>query len=122
MSTKQHEVVESGLSTIGPVRDVMAIDEAGIYTTRKTTAVVSSLQCAADRRWNRARFAPDIERFAVLGLTNAYNTTIADNPSYGLGCEHRTILDLRRIVRVDGAVLRQRFRGSVPSHDVHPAV
>ena len=65
---EQNEVVDPGLTTIGPVPDVVGINKLVAGTTRKATASVSSFQCTPYGGWNGAGFATDVERFIVLAL------------------------------------------------------
>ena len=65
------------------------------------------------RRRNHARFAADIEWFAVAALENSHDRAVAGDSAQRFRGEHRAILDLRRIVGIDDAVFEQRFRGSV---------
>ena len=110
---QQDEVVEFGLTPIGPMHDVMAIDEARVHTARKPATAVAAFQRAVNCGWNRPCFAPDIQRFALPRLANAYDRAVTCDPAHRFGRQHRSILHLRRIVRIDRPILRQRFRGSV---------
>jgi hypothetical protein len=56
---EQHQVVQTGVSPVGPVFDVMSIDESGVRAARKATTIVSNAQCTPHRGWNRPRTAPD---------------------------------------------------------------
>jgi hypothetical protein len=67
------------------------------------------------RRRNHARFAADVEWFSVTALENPDHRAVARNPAHRFGRDHRTVLDLWRIIGVDVAVLDQRSRGSM--HD-----
>ena len=110
---QQHEVVETGRATVGPVSDVMTIDESRVHAAGKPTAAVAPLQRAMHRRRNHPRFAADIERFAAAALENSDHRAVAGDPAHRFGREHRPVLDLRRIIRIEIAVLDQRSRGSV---------
>ncbi len=54
MSTEQHQVVQTGFTTVCPVNDVVPVDELVIGATRETATAVSCLQCPPHRWWNRA--------------------------------------------------------------------
>ena len=41
MSTQQHEIVETRVTAIGPVLDVMSIDESVVRAARETTSLVA---------------------------------------------------------------------------------
>ena len=41
MSTQQHEIVETRVTAIGPVLDVMSIDESVVRAARKTASLVA---------------------------------------------------------------------------------
>jgi hypothetical protein len=69
VSAKQHEIVEFRFTTIGPVVNVVGVDETGVRAARETATPVTTLQCAIDCGGNDTRFAADIQRFAVFGTT-----------------------------------------------------
>ena len=113
MATEQDEVIEFRFPAVGPVMDVVTVDETAVGTTRKTAAAVATLECAIDGGGNDARFAADVQRFAVGGLQNGHNTAVTRDATDRLGRDNRPILYLRRIIGIDRAVFGQRFRGSV---------
>jgi hypothetical protein len=84
--------------------DVVTVEEAGVHTTRKATALIPALQCTIDRGRNDAGFASEVERFAVLGLPDRDNSTVAGDTPYGFSGKNGSVLQLRRIIRVNGTL------------------
>jgi len=64
-SAKRHEIGELGFAAVSPVLDMMCIYVAAMRAAGKTAAGVPRVQRTADRGWNAARLAADIERLAV---------------------------------------------------------
>ena len=58
MAAKLYQVVETGFAAVGPVFDVMPVDETRVGTARKAAARVPEAECPANRRRNSSCFAP----------------------------------------------------------------
>ena len=67
-AAQQHEVVHASLAAVGPVADVVGVDETGAGTAGEAAALVAVVQGAADGGRDGAGFASDIQRFAPGGL------------------------------------------------------
>ena len=79
-----HQVIEPGLAAIGPVLDVMTVDEVPVRAAPKAAAVVAHLQAAPDRRRNRSRLAADVQRSDLPAVGHAHQRGIArPAPKYG---------------------------------------
>ena len=79
-ATQQHEVVETGLTTVGPVLDVMTVNELVMGAAREAAAAVSGLQRTAHRGWDRAGTATNVEGLTGFVLGDLGPATIAGNP------------------------------------------
>jgi hypothetical protein len=65
MAAKEDEVVERGLATMGPVANVVGIDEAAHLAPGEATAPIPLAERPIDRRRNRPRLPPDGENLAA---------------------------------------------------------
>ena len=81
MSAEQHQVIQAGFAAIGPVFDVMPIDESAVCAPREAAAAIPDAERAAHWRWNRPGTAPDGQWLSVFVLLDAHHRAIAsDSP------------------------------------------
>jgi hypothetical protein len=74
---QQDEVVETGFTAIGPVFDVMTVDELRMDAARVATAAIAGLQGTACGRRYRAGPPTDGEGFAVCILVDDGSGAVA---------------------------------------------
>ena len=79
-----NEVGQLGLASLGPVLHVMGIHVARVRATGKSTAAITCIERAAQRRRDAARLAPDIERLPLRVLEDADNAGVACQTARGL--------------------------------------
>ena len=108
-----NEVGQTGRAAIGPMLDVMTVDEAGVGAPREAAAAVAALERPAQGRGDDACLAAHVQRFTLRCFQNPHDSSIAAQPSYGFSGGGTAILELGRISRVNVSILGQRFRGSV---------
>ena len=77
---------QPGRAAVGPVLDVMRVDESGRGAAGEAAAAVAGRQGALQRGRDRAGLAPDVERVA-LALDDADDRPVAGEPACGLRCE-----------------------------------
>src|SRR5262245_62272050 len=109
MTTQENQVVDRGRPTVGPVHDVVSVDEPPVHTAWEATLAIAPFERPADCRRNDAGFAADIERLTIARLDHPHDGRIATNPPDGFGGHDRPILDLRWVLGIDRAKFRQRF-------------
>jgi len=78
-AAQQHEVVETGLTAVGPVPDVVAVAELVAGTAREAAAAVPGLQGAPHSRRNGPRAPPDVQRLAIGVFFNGAGAAVAAN-------------------------------------------
>ena len=83
MAAQQYQVLQAGVATIGPVLDVVTIDEMGIGAAGEAATVVSEAQRPADGGRNGPGFTADGQRFAVFILGQLDEGAVAGNAA---GC------------------------------------
>ena len=66
------QIVQLGLAAVGPVLDVMALDEAGGGAVGEAAAAVAGVQCSFQGRRDGAGAPADIQRLAVAVLDQAH--------------------------------------------------
>ena len=62
------QIGEPRLPAVGPMFDVVGVAMARATTGELTLISIPTLQGAAQRGWDRARLAPDVEHFAVVAV------------------------------------------------------
>src|SRR5215831_10377484 len=115
VTAEQHEVVESSLAAIGPMLDVMRVDEARARAARETAALVAAPQCSVQRRRHDASLPADREWLGGRGFDDRDDRCAAGKTPDGLLRDDRAVIDGGWIIRIDSASSAQRFRGNV--HD-----
>src|SRR4051812_45981320 len=80
MSAQQREVLESRLSAVRPMLDVMAMNESRLAAPGERAAAIARPQRAPNGRRHDALLAPDVERRAALVLDNGDQASIAREP------------------------------------------
>jgi len=76
-TAQQHRIREARLAPIGPMADVVRIDEASVRTAGKGAAAIPGPQGALERRRHRALLAPDIQGLAVGPIHHRHDTAVA---------------------------------------------
>jgi len=109
VSAQQYQVIQAGLTAIGPVFYVMPIDESRVCASWEATAAIPDAERAAHWRWNRPGTAADGERFTVFILLDAYDRTITGNSSRCFRGNVRAIVDVRCFRGNVGIVVNMRI-------------
>ena len=78
-AAERHEIRGFRFAAVGPVLDVMCIEVTRVRAAGKAAALVARIEDAPQRRGNRARLAPHVERLAVIVFDQA--TTLASQAS-----------------------------------------
>jgi hypothetical protein len=104
VAAEQDEVVQTGLTALGPVADVMGIDEPPPLAAGELAASVAREQRPADRGRDRTRSSPDAERFAV-SLDQGDERAIAGETPGGFRRDPRAVGN-RALTRTGGARAR----------------
>src|SRR5438093_13519555 len=92
------EVSEAGLAAMGPMVDVVTLDEAGLGAAREATAAVPGAQGPAQRRGDGPAPPPDIEGFALAVLDERHHRGVAGQTEGGAGREWDSSLELAAAV------------------------
>ena len=104
-ATEKGKVAQAGLSTGGPVANVMAVHEATVGASRETTASVASLERPTNSRRDGPSLAADVEGRTSLVLHNADHRGVTGQPTRGLGGQGGAILQLATTLDVHGQYL-----------------
>ena len=90
---EQNEIVERGLTALGPMPNVMAVQALGGGTAGEAAPAVAVRECAAHCRRNAAGAASDAQRLAVGTVHHGDDAGVAAEPPGGLRRDGRVVLD-----------------------------
>jgi len=92
-STEQHQVVQLRLAALGPVHDVMGVDEPRAGAPGEASAPVSSPERAADGRRDAASRAADVQDAASLVGLQGQQLRVARQAKRRVQIQGRTVID-----------------------------
>ena len=95
MRAEQREVLEARVAAVGPMVDVMRVDEARAAAARERAAAIARPERAPERRRHRALLAADVERRAALVLDDRDQAAVAREAPDGLDRQIRPARSLR---------------------------
>jgi hypothetical protein len=77
---QQHQICQARGTAIGPVDDVMSVDEAPLRAAREATAPIADAQRPRNRRRNLPCAPPDVQHVALAILVHARPAAVARHP------------------------------------------
>src|SRR6185369_2740096 len=95
-AAQQCEVVQTGLTSVGPVLDMVTFQEDPVSTSGVGAYPIALAQRAFERTCDRAALASDRQRSAVLVLDDLDHTGITAEPARGL-CGHEGLAHLAHL-------------------------
>ena len=91
---QQHEVVERGLSALGPVAHVVPVQSVGGRAAGEAAAPVAAHEGAAKRRGDAAGASPDAQWLSPWSVRRRDDASITAQPPCGLRRDGSVVLDL----------------------------
>ena len=104
MPAEQCKVIETRLTAVCPVLDVVTIAELVVGTAREAATAISGLQCTSHSRRNRTRAASDVEWLTGLVFFDGRLAAIARNAFRCFRGNAGSVLNRRDVVRGRGAL------------------
>ena len=80
VAAQQHQIIQCGLTSIGPVLDVVRIDVTMGGTPRESTTCITRPQSTPQRRVDGAGFAPHIQYVAFRVFVDSNHRSITTHP------------------------------------------
>src|SRR5690606_5694348 len=80
VAAQKHQIGQPRRAPVGPVPDVMAVQEARVRTARKAAAGIARLQRPANRRRDAAGLATNVQWSAQAILDDGHDACIAREP------------------------------------------
>ena len=92
---EQDQIREFGLTPMGPVLDVMAIEKYVVVATRETTMAIPHLQGPAHGSRYRAPPSTHVQGFAIVPGSHGNEATITRHPPQRFRGNVRAVRELR---------------------------
>ncbi len=93
--TQLHQVLQARLTAMGPVLDVVTLDEIPRGAPREAAATVSGPECPVNGGRDAAGLSTDVERHAISVFHQAHDSRVAGEAPGALVGKLRTVLQLR---------------------------